>query len=93
LEKRCERVHALDRIEWFAASSLRGMADADPKKISRELRRSQTEFERAQSKRDKASTARRASFERAREAGFSLRDIGRETGLHFSRVAEILKGK
>jgi hypothetical protein len=69
------------------------MADVDPKKISRELRRAQTEFERAQNKRDKASTARRQIFKRAQTAGFSLRDIGKETGLHFSRVAEILKGK
>ena len=86
-------MHEFDRIEWFTAPRLREMADADPKKISRELRRAQTEFERAQSKRDKASSARREIFERARSAGFSLRDIGKETGLHFSRVAEILKGK
>ncbi len=69
------------------------MADADQKKVSRDLRRAQADFERAQSKRDKASAARRESFERARAAGFSLRDIGKETGLHFSRVAEILRGK
>lgn len=69
------------------------MADADQKKISREVRRAQAEFEHAQSKRDKASAVRRESFERARAAGFSLRDIGKETGLHFTRVAEILKGK
>lgn len=69
------------------------MADADQKKVSQDLRRSQADFERAQSKRDQASAARRKSFERARAAGFSLRDIGRDTGLHFSRVAEILRGK
>jgi hypothetical protein len=69
------------------------MAEADKKKVSRNLRRAQADFERAQSKRDEASAVRRKSFERAREAGFSLRDIGKETGLHFSRVAEILRGK
>ncbi|MFL5902019.1 MAG: hypothetical protein ACJ75S_12595 [Solirubrobacterales bacterium] len=69
------------------------MADADQKKVSRDLRHAQADFERAQAKRDTASAARRKSFERARVAGFSLRDIGRETGLHFSRVAEILRGK
>jgi hypothetical protein len=69
------------------------MAEADKKKVSRNLRRAQADFERAQSKRDEASAARRKSFEHARKAGFSLRDIGKETGLHFSRVAEILRGK
>jgi hypothetical protein len=56
------------------------MADADQKKVSRDLRRVQADFERAQSKRDEASAARRKSFERARTAGFSLRDIGKDTG-------------
>lgn len=69
------------------------MADADHRKVSRDLRRTQVAFEQAQAKRDTASAARRKSFVRARAAGFSLRDIGKETGLHFSRVAEILRGK
>ena len=69
------------------------MANADQRKVSRDLRRAQVDFERAQGKRDQASASRRETFERAQAAGFSLRDIGKETGLHFSRVAEILKGK
>lgn len=66
---------------------------ADAKKARTEIRRAQADFERAQKQRDKASEARRKSFERARAAGLSMRDIGKETGLHFSRVAEILRGK
>lgn len=66
---------------------------ADTKKARTEIRRAQADFERAQKQRDKASMARRKSFERARAAGLSMRDIGKETGLHFSRVAEILRGK
>jgi hypothetical protein len=69
------------------------MADAARQKVSKDLQRAQAEFERAQSQRDKASATRRKSFERARAAGFSMRDIGKETGLHFSRVAEILRGE
>ncbi|HXV05252.1 MAG TPA: hypothetical protein VFP23_05045 [Solirubrobacterales bacterium] len=69
------------------------MADAAREKARKELRRTQADFERAQSQRDRASAARRKSFERARAAGFSMRDIGKETGLHFSRVAEILRGE
>jgi hypothetical protein len=64
-----------------------------PKKIRAEVRRAQAVFDRAQSQRDKASEARRKSFERAQAAGMSLREIAEEAGLHFSRVAEILRGK
>ena len=40
-----------------------------------------------------ACWTRRESFERAREAGLSMRDIAKETGLHFTRVAQILQAK
>lgn len=63
------------------------------KRLRTEIRRSQTTFTRAQAQRDKASEARRETFERAQEAGMSLREIAKEAGLHFSRVAEILRGK
>jgi hypothetical protein len=58
-----------------------------------EVRRVQAAFERAQTKRDAASVVRRRGFERAKEAGLSVREIAREAGLHHSRVAEILEGK
>jgi hypothetical protein len=58
-----------------------------------EVRRAQAEFERVQSQRDKASNTRRKSFERAQAAGLTVRDIAEETGLHFSRVAQILRGE
>ncbi|HEY0280164.1 MAG TPA: hypothetical protein VGC32_18015 [Solirubrobacterales bacterium] len=66
----------------------------DPKQKAREgVRRAQADFEQAQSQRDKASASRRENFETAKAAGLSIREIARETGLHFSRVAEILQGK
>jgi hypothetical protein len=68
------------------------MADV-PQKVRASVRRAQAAFDRAQSERDKASEARRKSFERAQVAGMSLRAIADEAGLHFSRVAEILRGK
>jgi hypothetical protein len=68
------------------------MADAT-KKARADLRRAQAAFDRAQDQREKASAARRESIERAQAAGLSLREIGEETGLHFSRVAEILRGQ
>jgi len=68
------------------------MADT-AKKARADLRRAQAAFERAQDQREKASAARRESIERAQKAGLSLREIGEETGLHFSRVAEILRGQ
>jgi len=69
------------------------MAADKERKVRADLQRAQADFSRAQEQRGKASVARRKSFERARAAGFSMRDIGEETGLHFSRVAEILRGE
>jgi hypothetical protein len=66
---------------------------ADPKQKARaEVRRAQAELERAQSQREKALAARRKSFEQARDAGLTIREIADETGIHFTRVAQILRG-
>jgi DNA-directed RNA polymerase specialized sigma24 family protein len=64
------------------------MADAI-KKARTEARRAQIDFERAQ---DDAKEARRKAFARAQKAGLSLRQISEEVGLHYSRVAEIIRG-
>jgi hypothetical protein len=66
---------------------------AADEKARAEVRRVQTAFERAQSQRDKAATARREGFQRAQRSGLSVREIARVAGLHHSRVAEILEGK
>lgn len=68
------------------------MADA-AKKVRAEVRRAQAAFERDQNKLDATRSARRKSFEKARAAGLSTRDIAEETGLHYTRVAEILRAK
>jgi hypothetical protein len=67
------------------------MADRK-EKVRAKVRHAQAEFERAQSRRDKVSTARRRSFEEARKAGLTLREIGEAADLHLTRVKEIIEG-
>ena len=63
----------------------------DPKEKARaEVKRAQSKFAGIDSKRDQARIARREAFERAREAGLTLREIGEASGLHLTRVREVL---
>jgi Tfp pilus assembly pilus retraction ATPase PilT len=66
------------------------MAKDAKEQARKELRRSQTDFERQLKG---AYAARRDSFERAQKAGLSLREIAKEVGLHWTRVGEILRDK
>jgi hypothetical protein len=58
-------------------------------KVLVDVKRSQQNYERDLKQ---AREARRRSFERARKAGLSLREIGDAAGIHHSRVAEIVRG-
>lgn len=65
---------------------------SDPRaKARKSVRRAQADFEKAQDKLEALREARRKSFEAAQAAGLSTRDIASETGLHFTRVAQILR--
>lgn len=67
------------------------MADTpEQREARRALRRVQADFERRVAE---ARQERRECFERAQEAGLSLRDIGEEVGLHYTRVGKVLRGK
>lgn len=66
------------------------MANDPKQKALADVKRAQRDYEHNV---DTAREARRKSFERAQEAGLSLRDIGDAIGLHRGRVWEILKGK
>jgi len=67
------------------------MADTPEQRTARkELRRVQADFER---KVNEARAERRAAFERAQKAGLSLRQIGDEAGLHYTRVRQVIRGK
>lgn len=59
-------------------------------KARAELQRAQSKFARVDSERDQTRIARREAFERAREAGLTLREIGEAAGLHLARVREVL---
>jgi DNA-directed RNA polymerase specialized sigma24 family protein len=66
----------------------------DPKaKARKSVRRAQADFEKAQDKVETLRESRRESFEDAQAAGLSMREIAEETGLHFTRVAQILRKK
>ena len=69
------------------------MADAAQAKARKAIRKAQSDFERSQERHEQIREKRRESFEQARAAGLSMRDIAKETGLHFTRVAQILKAK
>lgn len=69
------------------------MADEAEAKARKAVRRAQADFERGQNKLEALRETRRKSFEQARAAGLSMRDIAEETGLHFTRVAQVLKQK
>ena len=66
------------------------MADVADK-VRAEVRKAQAAFERDQEKLEVTGAARRKSFKKARDAGLSMRDIAAETGLHYTRVAQILR--
>ncbi len=69
------------------------MAKEAEAKARKAVRRAQSDFERTGDRHERARKARRESFEEARAAGLSMRDIAKETGLHFTRVAQVLKQK
>jgi len=57
-----------------------------------EVRKAQANVDRAQDQIEDARTARRKAFQRAKDAGLSLAEIAAATGLHRSRVDQILRG-
>ena len=69
---------------------MEGKAQAIARKA---VRRAHSDFERAQEQVEQLRQTRRESFEAAQAAGLSTRDIASETGLHFTRVAQILRDK
>jgi hypothetical protein len=69
------------------------MADKARQKALADVRRAQAKFESAQGKADEARKARRQSFELARKAGLTLREIGEAAGLHWTRVGNVLGKK
>jgi len=67
------------------------MAGDPQAKARKAVRRVPADFEKAQDRLEAVREARRKSFEEAQKVGLSMRDIAGETGLHFTRVAQILR--
>lgn len=69
------------------------MAEKARQKAREDVRRAQAKLDDAQGKVEEARQARRESFERARKAGLTLREIGEAAGLHWTRVGNVLGKK
>jgi hypothetical protein len=69
------------------------MTDDAQRKARANVKRAQSTFERSGDKHEEARQVRRQSFEQARKAGLTLREIGEAANLHRSRVAEVLSKK
>jgi hypothetical protein len=69
------------------------MADPAKQKARADVKRAQSKFESTGDKHEEARKARRESFERARKAGMTLREIGEAANLHWSRVGDVLGKK
>lgn len=69
------------------------MAKDAKQKARADVKRAQSKFKRTGSQHEQAREARHESFERARKAGLTLREIGEAADLHRSRVAEVLGRK
>jgi F0F1-type ATP synthase membrane subunit b/b' len=69
------------------------MAKDERQKARANVRRAQAKLEGAQSKVEEARQARRESFEQARKAGLTLREIGEAAELHWTRVGNVLGKK
>jgi len=67
------------------------MAGDAKQKARANVQRAQSKFERTGSQHEEARKARRESFERARDAGLTLREIADAAGLHWTRVGTVLK--
>jgi hypothetical protein len=67
------------------------MAGDAKQKARADVKRAQSKFERVQGQLGELGEARRESFERARKAGLTLREIAEAAGLHWTRVGNILK--
>lgn len=67
------------------------MTDDAKRKARAAIKRAQSKFESTGDKHEEARAARRESFEQARKAGMTLREIGEAADLHLTRVREILE--
>lgn len=75
------------------ANRVSAMAEDAKAKARKAARKAQADFERSYKRHEQVREARRKAFEEAQAAGLSTREIGDAAGLHFTRVAQVLRQK
>jgi DNA-directed RNA polymerase specialized sigma24 family protein len=66
------------------------VTDPARKKAEQAVKAAQRDFDR---KTAKVHAGRRKVFEEAQEAGLTLREIGKQAGIHHTPVGEIIRGR
>lgn len=69
------------------------MAKDAKQKALQDAHRTQARFEKTQKQLGQDGQKRQASFKQAQETGATLREIAEATGLHWTRIREIVSGR
>jgi DNA-directed RNA polymerase sigma subunit (sigma70/sigma32) len=69
------------------------MAEDSKQRALHDARRAQATFEKTREQMARHGRDRQERFQRAKETGATLREIGEAVGLHWTRIREIVSGR